>query len=162
MKRAVGLTLIFSLFFYCGCSSLQVTGQPFGQKSGTNVIDLASYLQNGISVLTKGEIGTTVPGTPEITINEGMETWFFQYSRTTSKLSIGLTQTRRANNFSIEELTLTFNKNGILTGYQIKSRSGQNTEKSSHTYKLGDSLFVGVVSAIVFGIINDILGKMKK
>ncbi len=161
MKKTVSLILALSMLLCCGCSSIQTAGQSFNPKSGNRPVDLASYLQNGISKLTKQEIKAVIPGTPEVTIIDGVETWFFQYSQRTSKLNIGFSNTTRTNNFSVEELTLTFNKNGILTAYQIKNRAGQEVDKASHMYKLGDGLFVGVVSAIVFGLINDILGRMR-
>lgn len=162
MKKSISVILTFSILLSCGCSSIQVSGQPFGPKTGNCFDDLTHYLQKGVGILTKKEIKAAIPGEPEITIKDGAETWFFQNASKASKLKIGFMQTTRANDFLIEELTLFFNKDGVLTSYLIKKRSGKDTEKTSHMYKLGDGLFVGIISAIVFGIINNILGRLKK
>ncbi len=155
-RAIISALLIFSV---SGCSSVKVIGQPFypdGQFS-----ELTTFLDQGVNKITKKDIQEKISGKPEITVNEGSEKWFYQISETRNRLKIRFLNSSRQETNSVKELTLNFNKTGVLTSYQIKDQSGQTVERNDYAYQLSNSIILGVISGVVFSLVNTAIESIK-
>lgn len=150
--KALKIILAFSLIFSTGCSSLKVAGQNFYPENQTE--ELVRLLDNGVGKLTKNQLKNVILAKPETVINGNSEIWRYKNSKTQIRLKIQILASSQTENFSAKELTLHFNKNGILTSYELKEYAGQNNDQTGYGYKVGESIMIGMISGLFIGLIN--------
>jgi len=155
-RTAVIALLVFGL---SGCASVQLSGKPFYPANQT--ADLTGYLDAGIGKASKKELAEKLNGVPEITVNENSEVWVYKSSETRNRLLINVFFSTRYDETSANELKLTFNKNGLLASYQLNQKNSKGKESMDYGYKLGDGIVVGIISGVVFSVVNTLIQNIK-
>lgn len=148
------------LILLSGCASVQTTGEPFYPKGSKN--SLANQLDRGLNTLTKQDIEQKIKGRPQIFIDSNKEVWTYKNSVSKSHLYVLAINSSRKNQILIEELVLTFDKQGRLTAYQIRNQADETREKIDYGYQISNGLVLGIISGVVMAVVNDSIQRLKE